>query len=117
MPAGGVMNHELNLSWLNEKVLEAALHAENLSLKDTSAFHESLRAAEQFGSMDQDTSERLHEKINEKTSALIEDLVAHETARVAKRLGLYEVLKVHKVWEQGMLWEDDLLDCGRTKVL
>lgn len=91
---------EMDLSWLSPRVLEAALDTKNLSLDDVDNFHESLRAAEEFGSMDHDTSERLHEKIEQKQQTLIDKMVAHETARVSRKLGIYQVLKTHKTWEQ-----------------
>lgn len=90
----------LDLSWLSESVLEAALNTHNLSIQDVTQFHDSLRAAEEYGSMDRDTSERLHEKIQKKETALLDRLVAHETARVSRKLGIYSIFKNHKTWEQ-----------------
>lgn len=96
----------LDLSWLSESVMEAALQTKHLSLQDTNDFHDSLRAAEEVGSMNHAVSERLHQRINEKQTALVEKLVAHETARVFKKLGLYDVLKSHRTWDQVQLMAD-----------
>jgi Conserved oligomeric complex COG6 len=93
-------NSALDLSWLNESVLEAALGTKHLSLSDVGHFHESLRAAEEFGSMDHDVSERLHQKIEDRKLSLIDKMVDHETARVTKRLGLLSLLKTHTTWKQ-----------------
>jgi len=81
----------LDMSWLSEEIMDAALQTDNLKLKDVAQFHDSLRAAEDTGFMTHETSEKLHHKIDETTNALVERLVAHETVRVCKRLGLYEM--------------------------
>jgi hypothetical protein len=93
-------NSALDLSWLNESVMEAALDMKHLSLSDVGHFHESLRAAEEFGSMDHDVSERLHQKIEDRKLSLIDKMVNKETARVTKRLGLFPLLKTHTTWKQ-----------------
>ncbi|CAB9510901.1 expressed unknown protein [Seminavis robusta] len=90
----------LDLSWLSESVMEAALDNKNLSLNDVGHFHESLRAAEEFGSMEHDVSERLHQKIEHRKETLLSKMVAHETIRVTKSLGLFGILKTHKTWKQ-----------------
>lgn len=97
---------QLDLSWLNESVMEAALNTHNLSLNDVHQFHESLKAAEEMGSMDHDTSERLHEKIQKKQDTLMEKLIARETARVSRKLGIYQILKAQKTWEQVLYMAD-----------
>lgn len=106
-------NHEnenscsaLDLSWLSESVMEAALTTKHLKLDDVAQFHDSLRAAEELGAMDHDTSERLHHKIDDTRDRLLRKMVAHETARISKRLGLYLVLKAHKTWDQVQFMAD-----------
>ena len=96
----------LDLSWLSESVMEAALDTKHLKLTDVAQFHESLRAAEEFGAMEHAVSERLHHKIDAKTSKLVAKMVAHETVRVSKRLGLYVALKAHKTWDQVQFMAD-----------
>lgn len=90
----------LDLSWLNASVLEAALDMKHLSLSDVGHFHESLRAAEEFGSMDHGVSEQLHQNIEDRKLSLIDKMVNQETARVTKRLGLFTLLKTLTTWKQ-----------------
>ena len=90
----------LDLSWLSESVLEAALETKDLKYHDVQQFHDSLRVAEDVGCMDHDVSERLHTRCEERKSQLLSKLVSHEAARVSQRLGLYPILKAYKIWTQ-----------------
>ncbi|CAB9522388.1 Component of oligomeric Golgi complex 6 [Seminavis robusta] len=96
----------LDLSWLNESIVEAALDNQRLSLSDAGHLDDSLRAAKEYGSMDADVSERLHHRIEERKECLLEKMVVHETRRVTKQLGLYGLLKSHQKWGQVLCMAD-----------
>lgn len=90
----------LNLSWLSESVMEAALDTKNLSLRDIHQLETGLKAAEQFGQLDLDSSDRLHHKLQVREADLMRKAVKLELRQVAKRMQLFCLLKTYKTWEQ-----------------